>query len=676
MLADWKLFNVCFSLFSFFHWPHSNRVVTSIITHYFLSSAGARSIPMSVKAVLLCLAGAMCVLRPVAGQNVVAVQDKIDQYILTFRDLAILEDPKGTFTAEQVSGDLKSSFRENTIYSPHNSNPDSFYWVRVRIKGNPDSEKKWMFEIFDQTIDHLDVYVPHGDGFRHFNMGDNLPFDQRRFLHKNFEVELDVSSVETREYFFRFKSSNRVNFIVVLRSMDRFIFYALNEYFVFGLFYGMIIVVAIYNLLMFFAIRERSYIIYILYVLSVGIYTMCTDGIAFQYLWPQHPEWNANAYGIALYSIILWALIFTKMFLHTGARHPRLNRLINGVIILRSAIFLCALLFYPRLFEYRWIEFLPLSVAFYAGVYSYLKGYKAARFFALAYGLLFVAFCVKVLINLDLSFIPGSLVTHYSISIGFWFEMWLLSFALADKVKIIKDTKDRALRRIIHQHEVNQQLKDKVNRELEMEVMKRTKEISDQKMIIEAQNLELLQANQKLQLQAEEINKMNALLDLDNHKLKTTIKAEMLARAGSKNMEYDEFRKIFPDELTCLRYLEERKWENGFACKKCSNDKFLPGKDKFDRRCTRCGYDESPTAYTIFHGVKFPLEKAFYILHLVITERDDLTIDEISRLLDMRRNTCWAFKDKVIKTIRKNPRDKGQLAHWENVIFRLEEPAV
>lgn len=618
----------------------------------------------------------VCIICSVHGQNSIGVHDKVDQYILTFGDLAILEDRDGSYTVEEVATEYSTKFQVNKIYSPHNSDRSAFYWVRIRIKGHPESEKKWMLEIFDQTIDHLDVYVPEGKGFRHFKMGDHLAFGDRRFLHKNFEVELDVSAPKTSEFFFRFKSSNRVNFIVVLRSLDRFIYYALNEYFVFGLFYGMLIVVAIYNLLMFFAMRERSYVIYILYVLSVGIFTMCTDGIAFQYLWPGRPEWNAHAYGIALYSIILWALVFTKMFLHTSARHPNLNRIINGVIIVRSIIFLCAVFLYPRLFEYRWIEFLPLSVAFYAGVYSYFKGYKAARFFALAYGLLFIAFCVKVLINLDLSFIPGSLVTHYSISIGFWFEMWLLSFALADKVKIIKDTKDRALRRIIHQHEVNQRLKDKVNRELEIEVMKRTREISDQKLIIETQNQELLQVNQKLQLQAEEINKMNALLDLDNHKLKTTIKAEMLARAGSKNMEYGEFRKIFPDELTCLRYLEERKWENGFSCKKCANDKFHPGKDKFNRRCTRCGYDESPTAYTIFHGVKFPLDKALYIVHLVITERDDLTIDDISRLLDMRRNTCWAFKDKVNKTIRKHSRDKAQPGNWESLIFKVEEAAM
>jgi hypothetical protein len=162
---------------------------------------------------------------------------------------------------------------------------------------------------------------------------------------------------------------------------------------------------------------------------------------------------------------------------------------------------------------------------------------------------------------------------------------------------------------------------------------------------------------------------MNSLLDLDNYKLKNSIKEEMLARAGSKNMGYEEFHKIFPDELTCLRYLEQQKWQNGFICKKCENDKHLPGKGKFDRRCTRCGYSESPTAFTVFHGIKFPIEKAFYILHLVITERDDLTVDDISQILDLRRNTCWGFKDKINKIIKMHKLDKGQFVHWENVIF-------
>jgi two-component system, sensor histidine kinase LadS len=600
------------------------------------------------------------------AQTIVAIRDSVSEHQFTSNDQVYLEDPDNRYTIGQVSTVLYDQFVLNYLYAPHNENTESTYWVRIRIRENSQSEKKWLLEFFDQTTDLIEVYIPDQTGyFQKVVMGENYPFHQRKFQHKNFEVSLSNQTNKVQEYYIRVRSYNSVNIIVVLRSYEKFIYYALNEYLLFGLFYGMILVVSIYNLLMFFAIREKEYLVYILYILSVGLYISCSDGIAFQYLWPDHPEWNNMAYGVALYSVILWSMIFTKLFLHTTL-YPGLNRIINAVIIIRTSIFLVAMFYYPKLFELRWIEFLPVSIVFFSGLYVYRKGFKAARFFSLAYGLLFIAFLVKISINLDLGIIDGSILTNYSVSISFWCEMILLTFALGDKVRIIKDSKDKALREIILQHEVNQQLNNKVNRELEGEVQKRTQEIIHQKEIIEQQFNELKVANQKLVAQSEEIQKINALLDIDNYKLQRTINEEMLARVGRKNMEYEEFKKIFPDELTCMRFLE-RKWEEGFSCRKCKNDKFLPGKSKFDRRCSRCGYNESPMAFTLFHGVKFPIEKAFYILHLVIAERNDLTIDEISQILDLRRNTAWNFRNKVSKILKGNKR--GKAVNWETIIF-------
>lgn len=604
------------------------------------------------------------------GQDPFEINDTIDQHIFSYGDLSWLQEPDSALSIDEILLPVfQTMFKANEFYSPYNLDRESAYWIRLRLKYNPESSKRWLLEFFDQTTDSIEVYFPDNKSYTKKVIGESLPFAARTFLHKNFAVEIANDSDDVKEYYFRVKSKNRVNVIIVLRSVNRFIYYALNEYFLYGLFYGIILVVAIYNLMMYFLIRERQYITYIMYVLSVGIFTMCSDGIAFQYLWPDHPEWNAKASGIALFSLVLCALFFLKQFLHTRSRFPALNKIINGVIVARVLIFIIALFFYPLLFEFRWIEVIPLTIAFYTGINSYLKGYKPARFFVVAYGLLFIGFWVKVFINLDIPLIPGSVVTHYSISISFWFEMWLLSFALADKVRIIKDSKDRALRRIIRQHESNQLLKDKVNRELENEVAKRTCEINDQKLIIESQNADLSTANEKLKEQAAEISRMNALLDLDNYKLKNSIKEEMLARAGRKNMEYKEFKKIFPDELTCWRYLEQQKWGNSYSCKKCLHDKHLPGRGKFDRRCTKCGYNESPTAYTIFHRIRFPIDKAFYIVHLAITERDDLTIDQLSALLELRRNTCWSFKDKVNRQMKKTDRSREQLANWERLIF-------
>ena len=72
-----------------------------------------------------------------------------------------------------------------------------------------------------------------------------------------------------------------------------------------------------------------------------------------------------------------------------------------------------------------------------------------------------------------------------------------------------------------------------------------------------------------------------------------------------------KFNKHFKDDNDCLDYLSGLKWEEGFTCKRCQNDKFCTGKNQYNRRCTKCRYDESPTAGTMLEKLKFPILIAF-----------------------------------------------------------------
>ena len=74
------------------------------------------------------------------------------------------------------------------------------------------------------------------------------------------------------------------------------------------------------------------------------------------------------------------------------------------------------------------------------------------------------------------------------------------------------------------------------------------------------------------------------------------------------------FYKRFPDEESCYNYLAEIKWEEGYVCKKCGHTNYCRGRKPHSRRCTRCKYDESPTAGTMFDKCKFSLHLAFHIV--------------------------------------------------------------
>ncbi len=113
-----------------------------------------------------------------------------------------------------------------------------------------------------------------------------------------------------------------------------------------------------------------------------------------------------------------------------------------------------------------------------------------------------------------------------------------------------------------------------------------------------------------------------------------------------------EFQERFPDDRSCLRYLAEKKWANGYVCPKCGNTRYCKGDKEYSRQCTRCHYISSPTSGTLFHKVKFPLLKAFYIVYYVSTSKKGISSTELSRKLGLRQKTCWLFKQKVMVAMR------------------------
>lgn len=125
-----------------------------------------------------------------------------------------------------------------------------------------------------------------------------------------------------------------------------------------------------------------------------------------------------------------------------------------------------------------------------------------------------------------------------------------------------------------------------------------------------------------------------------------------------KSLTIFEFQERFPDEKSCVDYLVETKWGNGFECPKCKHTKYCNGHKAHVRQCTQCNYLVSPTSGTLFHKVKFPLLKAFYIVYFVSTNSKGISSTELSRKLGLRQKTCWLFKLKVMQAMKSSGKHK------------------
>jgi two-component system, sensor histidine kinase LadS len=120
-----------------------------------------------------------------------------------------------------------------------------------------------------------------------------------------------------------------------------------------------------------------------------------------------------------------------------------------------------------------------------------------------------------------------------------------------------------------------------------------------------------------------------------------------MGKIFNEGLSPKQLEEMFHSDEKCYEFLANLKWANGFNCKKCGNDNFCPGKEPFSRRCTKCKSKETATNGTIFHGVKFPISKAFYIAYNVCKGKEDISSYEFARRLSLRQMTCWNFKTKI-----------------------------
>ncbi len=136
-----------------------------------------------------------------------------------------------------------------------------------------------------------------------------------------------------------------------------------------------------------------------------------------------------------------------------------------------------------------------------------------------------------------------------------------------------------------------------------------------------------------------------------------------------------EFQQRFPDDETCMEYLAAIKWPDGFICEKCGHTKYCKGKLEQTRQCTSCGNQATPTSGTLFHKVKFPLLKAFYIIYFMSTNKKGISSTELSRKLSLRQKTCWYFRKKVTQAMKSSKQYpmKGIVEMDEMVIGQQEE---
>lgn len=231
-----------------------------------------------------------------------------------------------------------------------------------------------------------------------------------------------------------------------------------------GCFFGLMIVMALYNLLLYFSLRDKVYLLYVATTVFSVLTTVSTNGLGGQYFWASQPLWDGTLYitfaGISIFFSSRFAAVFLKVK-DINERYNQFLWLVGGLGLLMAALSL--LLGLNPIYGFaRWLVLLSLPSYLFIGVVSYRRGYKPALFYLIAWVPYILGVVVRTLHGAYL--LPDNFFTYRSVEIGGSLEIVLLSFALADRIKGLR--------------------KEVAEKELEKEQFK-TKLLQEQKEVLE-----------------------------------------------------------------------------------------------------------------------------------------------------------------------------------------------
>ncbi|TGE16137.1 7TM diverse intracellular signaling domain-containing protein [Hymenobacter elongatus] len=621
--------------------------------------------------------------RAAPREDTLRIHGGINELYVDPSRYAVLEDPSGRLTLPDVlsprwsgrfqSGDVTSGGKQ----AGNIENTESAYWLRISVRTDDSDEHHWYLEMFDSHINDLTFYGANAAGqYSAVRTGADFPFTTRPYSYKNFLFSLRLQSGQTHTYYLRLKSSSKTSFLGRLRNEAMLSSHFQSEYGMLGGFYGVLLIMVVYNLFIFLFIGEQTYLRYVAYVLSCSLLFLSEDGLGFEYIWPRLPWLNQIVNAGAPILLLLTFGYYARHFLDAPQRLPRFDPWVRLVLLLSAGLLLLDTVFIQSGFSF-WLYLLPYGMLYYAAVKVYRQGFRPARIFLLAQAGVAVSLLFLITRKLGVDFFNNPF-TVYSMNVAFVFEVAVLSYALGDKIKSIKDATIRAQEKLVKQlhkkhlaqdrlmeqlHQ-NQELKDQLNSDLEAQVARRTEELRRQSETIVAQNRELLQANGLLALQSVAIEKLNTDLQRD-------LQQAQAARVLSKEVDFGEFSQIYPDKDACLSYLADLKWANGYRCRKCGHEKYCDAREAHARRCTKCRYVESATAYTMLQKCKFSIVKALYAVFLIYTHKGNYSSQELSRVLELRQGTCWSFSQKVTEAMRRrrHAADYDENEGWTHVLL-------
>ncbi|NVK56351.1 MAG: response regulator [Alteromonadaceae bacterium] len=405
-------------------------------------------------------------------------------------------------------------------------------WLHANLS-NVSNNTNWVFSLNFSQLDKVDFYLVIDDQVVAQSHQGKLQSEQL-YRVPTFETEIPVGQEAELLLRIQSDSSSLIAPIYVMSEKSEVRISQIDNL-IWGLFYGGLFILAVYNLVLYLGSREQSLIAYVTYIITVLIW---------QFVWGGHIDFffaDTLSPLISPYTSLIFAFIgissgiFSVIFLETRQNAPSMHPVVIGFLWLQGLSgFTTIIDVLPPAWEHNLIYGIGmLSICSYivAGFEAYFKRYRPARYFIFAWGILATGAIVGMLSLVGV--VPSNMFTTYCFQAAVFCEAGLFSIALMEKSRSqLENEVSEATNELRH----NMELIEEQNARLDIA----------RKDAINASNVK----SQFLANMSHEIRTpLNAILGFSKELTNITLPVDKMEQVGIINTAADNLLTIVNDVL-------------------------------------------------------------------------------------------------------------------------------
>jgi hypothetical protein len=420
-------------------------------------------------------------------------------------------------------------------------NVDSTFWNTQKV-----------LHIANPIIDDVEVYQVTPDSTFQRSSGEKIPLYLRDYNISGNALNIHKSQDNIVDFYLKVKSSDQLLIpLSIEESSD-----LLNDYenidLIFAIYLGIFLSMFIYNLFVFFSVRDSVYLLYIFYIFTVGYTQLVLFGFSSKYIFNFSGDLNISLGSIVPGLSGLATIFFAQNFIRTVQYAPRINSVLNFFkLVYFLAIVLAIFGFHNTTQIILNVGASSALILIFASLRAIKQGYKPARYFLAAWVIFIIGLTLYALRNFGI--LPFNAFTNFALPVGSVVEILLLSFALADRINVLKQEKELSQQQAFAAMKENERLVTEQNIQLEKKVHERTADLENRNTELHTAMNDLRMTQQQL-VESEKLASIGQMTAGIAHEINNPINF-VQSNVGPLKRDIDEILEL----LSQLAGIDENK---------------------------------------------------------------------------------------------------------------------